>query len=84
MRVIIKEHQVTKPFTHHNEKYGYVDIEENTKQEVSAYSDDGLTRLEIFLCSDGGFMFPRDCDLEMEIILKATPKKPETVTLKLK
>jgi hypothetical protein len=84
MKVIIKEHSVNKPI-YYSGGYGVAYCGDlSTIQKMEACSDDGQTRMEISLFSDGGFMFPPDCELEMEIVLKATPKKPETVTLILK
>jgi len=83
MKVIVKETSIEQSYYNTVRGYAYYGSR-MVNQEISAWSEDGNVRMDIILCSNDGTMFPKDCDLEMEIILKATPKKSETVTLKLK
>jgi hypothetical protein len=83
MKVIIKQCDIGIPFYDSDYSVGYWGCSE-IRQVISAWTENGNVRMDIVLHSKDGTMFPKDCDLEMEIILKATPKTPKTTTLILK
>lgn len=56
-------------------------VDTSTIQEFTIQGD--YARFDVRMVSNGDFIIPPNCDIEVEMIFKFTPREPESVTVLL-
>jgi hypothetical protein len=79
MKAIIKTQQVKNAVELFNPNFYYC-IFPTYEQDVILKSDDGKVEIDMRINSMNGFVFPSNCDLEVELKITATPKQPSPIT----
>lgn len=83
MKAIIQSQQVSPMIETFNPMYRFMHPPRYS-QDVRLISDDGGVEIDMRIESINGFIFPSNCDLEVEIKITATPKQPSPITKILK
>lgn len=89
MKAIIKSQKATFDVGYHysfgkTDPQHYYSSMPKCEQDVILKSDDGKVEIDMRINSMNGFVFPSNCDLEVELKITATPKQPSPITEILK